>query len=256
MAEPVVSMILLTHNRQDLLARALLSAVRQSYRNLEILIYDDGSTEETERFVASRRDSRIRYVRSAINHGPCIARNRAIAEARGKYICWMDDDDISNIYRVEFQVAVMEKREPPFLRTAAEVLKRKNAEGWKARPQIASWLRWVTPTTMALAEKMREVGYDEEVVCGEDVRWELGMTLRFGTGMVLPYVLYYRDRKPEDRWSKKYSTRRPDYHEFIKLQVTRKQALLEAIAAKGVERWPVQLSKQETLDCLVGGSPP
>lgn len=244
MKGPLVSFIILTYNRPFLLARALRSALLQTYSNLEIIIYDDGSPPNTYVFLEGLHDSRIRYLRSKVNNGECIARNLAIANASGKYICWMDDDDLSNIYRVESQVKVMEKLHPSFLRTAAVVYGKKTEADWQERPKIAGKLRFMTATTMAETEKMRAVGYDPAVLFGCDVLWELHMTRRFGTGMIIPYILYYRDLGPDDRVSKKYNVDRPDYKALMKYQLFEKARLLKELASEGIKRWPSQIPEK------------
>jgi glycosyltransferase involved in cell wall biosynthesis len=78
-----------TRDRPDFLARAIASAVGQTFEDLEVLVVDDGSAVA---FVTDG-DPRIRSVRSERSRGICAARNRGIAEARGRWITFLDDDD-------------------------------------------------------------------------------------------------------------------------------------------------------------------
>ena len=91
-AAPLVSVILPTYNRADLLPRAVKSVLAQTYPCWELIIWDDGSTDNTTEVVGSYRDERLRYFRDD-NHGVSYARNCAIQTARGEYIAFLDSDD-------------------------------------------------------------------------------------------------------------------------------------------------------------------
>lgn len=94
---PLVSVILPTHNRSRLLRRAVASVVAQSYANWEIIIVDDGSSDDTSAIIAQLNaelgEKKLRAMR--INpSGVCAARNRGLRAARGEYICYLDDDNM------------------------------------------------------------------------------------------------------------------------------------------------------------------
>lgn len=94
MAQPLVSILLTTYNRADLLPRAMESVLLQSWHNWELIVLDDGSTDHTstvlEEFHA--RDARIRIFRHE-NMGPSRSRNRGLKESFGDYITILDSDD-------------------------------------------------------------------------------------------------------------------------------------------------------------------
>lgn len=89
-----VSVILPTFNRTRSLAAAMMSVLIQSYEDLELIVVDDGSSEDVEGLVRSIRDERVRYVRRARNGGAAAARNTGLAEAQGNFIAFQDSDDI------------------------------------------------------------------------------------------------------------------------------------------------------------------
>jgi glycosyltransferase involved in cell wall biosynthesis len=91
---PLVSVIIPTYNRPDFLREAIASALGQSYRNLEILVRDNASTEETRKVVQSFSDARIRYHRHSENVGPTENVIGACREARGEYVAHLHDDDL------------------------------------------------------------------------------------------------------------------------------------------------------------------
>ncbi len=93
--QPLVSIILPTYNGAKYIAAAIASVQAQSYTNWELIIIDDGSTDDTEVIVQSlsHADSRIQYVKNEQNLGIQKTLNRGLALAKGEYIARIDDDD-------------------------------------------------------------------------------------------------------------------------------------------------------------------
>ena len=90
---PKVSVVIPTHNRADLLDRAVRSALAQTHADLEVLIADDASSDGTAEVVARIGDARVKYFRHDVNRGVAAARNTAITNATGEFIAFLDDDD-------------------------------------------------------------------------------------------------------------------------------------------------------------------
>lgn len=105
-AVPRVTVAIPTHNRADLLVEALESVLAQDYADREVLVVDNGSTDDTPRRVEPYLD-RIRYVRQE-NRGRAGSRNRAIAEAQGELIAFLDSDDTWLPGKLERQVAALD----------------------------------------------------------------------------------------------------------------------------------------------------
>lgn len=87
------SIIVTTFNRAHLLPRAINSVLNQPYTNFELIIIDDGSTDNTSQIISGFDDKRIRYYIEPINKGVLGAKNRGFDLAEGKYIFFLDDDD-------------------------------------------------------------------------------------------------------------------------------------------------------------------
>ncbi len=88
-----ISVVIPTYNRADLLPKAIQSALDQTFRDLELIIVDDGSTDRTEDVVRGYRDPRIRYVKHEQNRGLNPARNTGVRNARGEFVAFLDSDD-------------------------------------------------------------------------------------------------------------------------------------------------------------------
>jgi len=113
MVNPLVSVIIPTYNRSGLVGRAVDNVLEQTYRNTEIIVVDDGSTDDT---LASlkRFGDRIRVVSQA-NAGPAAARNRGIEIASGEIIAFQDSDDLWMPCKLERQVSLLERGGPSVL---------------------------------------------------------------------------------------------------------------------------------------------
>lgn len=94
MTEPLISVILPTYNRSTFLREAIDSVRRQSHRRWELLVIDDGSTDDTGRMLARLDDPRLRVILLDHTDNPARVRNAGLAVARGDYVAFLDDDDL------------------------------------------------------------------------------------------------------------------------------------------------------------------
>lgn len=109
--EGLVTVALPVYNAGGYLRPAVLSILRQSYTNWELLVIDDGSTDGSLASIADLSDPRIRVFRDGLNKGVAARQNEAIDLARGGYFARMDQDDVSYPGRFESQVALL-RRQP------------------------------------------------------------------------------------------------------------------------------------------------
>ncbi len=91
---PLVSVILPTWNRAKYLPQAMDSVLSQDYKNLELFVVDDGSTDETGQIVNSYKDDRICYIRTSVNRGAAAARNLGISCATGEFIMFQNSNSV------------------------------------------------------------------------------------------------------------------------------------------------------------------
>ena len=105
---PLVSVLMPAYNSELYIAEAIQSILNQTYQNIELIIFDDGSSDKTRQVIQGFIDPRIIKVLSDQNYGVVRARNEMIDRTTGKYIALMDADDIADPTRLEKQVSVLE----------------------------------------------------------------------------------------------------------------------------------------------------
>lgn len=103
----LVSVIMPSYNTARFIKETIQSVLNQTYENWELIIVDDCSTDNTDEVVASFSDNRIKYLKNAQNSGAAVSRNRAIKEAKGKWIAFLDSDDMWEADKLEKQINFM-----------------------------------------------------------------------------------------------------------------------------------------------------
>ena len=107
---PKVSIIIPTYNRANLLSRAIKSVLNQTFKDFELIIVDDGSTDNTKQVVEKfqKEDSRIKYIWQENSGAPARPKNTGIKNAKGNYIAFLDDDDEWLPEKLEKQLKLFE----------------------------------------------------------------------------------------------------------------------------------------------------
>ncbi|NBC25933.1 MAG: glycosyltransferase [Bacteroidetes bacterium] len=113
MNPPLVSIVIPTYNRPEHLERALESALRQTYENLEIIVVDDGSELNLKLF--EKTYPSVRFLKNKTNRGPCYSRNRGLKASNGEYINFLDDDDELYPNKIKLQVEKFLESDDPNL---------------------------------------------------------------------------------------------------------------------------------------------
>ena len=118
----LVSIIIPMYNRSKYIEECINSVIHQTYKNLEIIIIDDASTDNSVEIVKSINDDRIKIIKLEKNLGASNARNIGIKNAKGKYICFLDSDDYWVLDKLETQVNFIEKNNYSFIYASYEYL--------------------------------------------------------------------------------------------------------------------------------------
>ena len=109
---PSVSVIIPTYNRSQILKRAVISVLNQSYQDFEVVVVDDASTDETTEVVRKFEDKRIKYIRHKQNRGAPAARNTGLQVSNSEYIAFLDDDDEWLPEKLEIQITAFKAAQP------------------------------------------------------------------------------------------------------------------------------------------------
>lgn len=111
----LVSIIMPSYNTEKYISESIASVQKQSYVDWELIIVDDCSTDNTDEIVKPfLSDKRIKYIKNETNSGAAVSRNRALREAKGKWIAFLDSDDLWLPVKLEKQIAFMKENDYHF----------------------------------------------------------------------------------------------------------------------------------------------
>ncbi len=203
-ALPLVSVVIPTYNREDLVGRALKSVLRQTCRELEVIVVDDGSTDATPRIMAGVADPRVRYEVLEGNYGGAHARNVGIELARGEYVAFLDSDDYWLPDKLDKQLAVFREDEavgvvctsvyfglPTRLVPSAEPVYSGEVFG----RLVSGWCPATTSCVAVRRDLLSECRFDETLPGFHDYELWLGLALRTRFGALAePLVVFEWNR--------------------------------------------------------------
>lgn len=109
--QELVSIVIPTFNRAECIKECIENIKLQTYANIEIIIVDDGSKDNTEKIINEMEDDSILYYKFIENQGACAARNMGVNLAKGKYIAFQDSDDLWDKTKITKQVEYLEKND-------------------------------------------------------------------------------------------------------------------------------------------------
>lgn len=122
----LVSIIMPSYNTASFIEETIQSVLNQTYTNWELIIVDDCSTDNTDEVLENIKDSRIRYFKNDKNSGAAVSRNKALREARGQWIAYLDSDDLWMPEKLEKQIHFMETNGYAFSYTKYEEINMKS----------------------------------------------------------------------------------------------------------------------------------
>lgn len=207
--QPLISIIIPCYNAAAWLAETLHSCLEQSYRPLEIILIDDGSTDESPAIIADfqRRFPDLICAEWGENRGGPAARNRGFALSRGEYIQWLDADDLLAPQKLQLQAAVLAGGQFDLVcgwwRHLHEQSPGRFVEGPLKKPlltadPVADMIAaegWAPPAGYLMTRDIiqRVSGWDESLRCLQDVDLTLRMAMIGGRFAVVPQLTaYYR----------------------------------------------------------------
>jgi glycosyltransferase involved in cell wall biosynthesis len=199
--QPKISVVLPTYNRSNLVRESAASVLRQSYRDLELLIVDDGSSEDVAAaLTAILQAPRARIVRHETNKGVAAARNSGASLARGTLIAFLDSDDIWYDNKLSSQLDWMAMTGRPVSCTGYRIVTPFRPEGEERLPQEMTLrqLRWgcrSSPgSTMVVSKALFEAvgGFDTSLRRLEDWEWLLRCAETAPIGIVPEILAFVR----------------------------------------------------------------
>ncbi len=208
------SVIIPTYNRAKLLKIAIDSVLSQSFTDFELIIIDDGSTDDSKQVVERFKGGRISYINKA-HQGVTPARNQGIKEARGEFICFLDSDDRFRKDKLEITHEYI-KKYPQYKIFHTEEIWYKNGgllsqKAYHKKPSgdvfnSAVKLCCVSISTAAIKrEVFDQIGvFDEKLPACEDYDFWLRVSAKFPI-FLIPQYLTIKEGGQADQQSKKYS---------------------------------------------------
>jgi len=193
--DSLVSVVICTYRRAALVGRAIESVRHQSHRNIEIIIVDDASPDETTDIVRKISDNRIRYIRHKNNKGLPAARNTGIDLAHGEYVAFLDDDDEWRSDKIHTQLLAI-KDHGAIL--SAALINGTRLKRHYSSVVLLSDLRkrnhFDPSSLMVRTEIIKKVRFDENIRQGEDWDAFIRIAQLCSIGYVTePLLIYYEE---------------------------------------------------------------
>ncbi len=202
---PLVSVIIPTYNRTDLVRQALASVKAQTYRDFEIVVVDDGGTDGTFEVLSAWRE--IRVLRHAGRRGVSAARNTGINAARGEWLAFLDSDDLWLPDKLARQMAYLEGRpdllcqtDETWVRRGVRVNKPLSHRKVAGRIFLPSLTRcMISPSAVILNRRLLSDhgAFDETLPAAEDYDLWLRLTWRYEVGLVDESLVIKRGGHPD-----------------------------------------------------------
>lgn len=127
-SNPLISVLMPAFNAEPYVGSAIESILNQTYVNFELIILDDGSSDATARIIDAYSDPRLKKVFLLKNEGLVNARNTLVGMAQGKYIAFLDSDDVANLRRLELQLRYLQSNHLDLCGTDHLVLNQKTGK--------------------------------------------------------------------------------------------------------------------------------
>lgn len=239
-SEALVSIIVPARNNSDTIDRCLESLCAQTYKNIEILVWDDKSDDNTFEKARSFGDYRISAFRSREWGAPAYARNRLLDRASGDFIVWQDADDYSHPQRIEFQLAAMVATRAGVSRCAKQYFSKYVGiqKDVLLDVKISERCRGGTvPSTMVVSRP--KVRLCEYMLTRHEYVWEHMVTSLFNVATLSQKLYFYSAEQRDGRFTANKHLFINDEYDFAVLR-----SALERFRAYG--RRHIDLAREET----------
>ncbi len=189
-----ISILIPVYNREAMITQCITNLLKQTYKDIQILIYDDGSTDDTLQMVRSKFASQDVKIYSGEHGGVGFARNKLLDFCDTRLAVWQDSDDFSNIHRIRLLFTEMEKVNKPIVNSGWHSWNRgpethRGELVWSMKPQYDDRDRVAFATIMFQTDAT--LRFKEDVFVGEDTIWRREMKNLYGDEHIVHHQLYY-----------------------------------------------------------------
>ncbi len=197
-----VSVIIPTYNRADMLKRAVVSVLKQSYQNFEIIVVDDNSHDNTKDVVNNFDDTKISYIKNKTNLGASAGRNIGIKKAKYDHIAFLDDDDEWLPKKIEKQVRLLSSLPKDYCGVYCGIARYKNGVQISVQNPIYEgdifeellYENHIGSTSCVLVKKSALVdvgGFNEDLPASQDLELYLRLAEKYKFKAVKKILLKY-----------------------------------------------------------------
>lgn len=225
MANPTVSIVIPAYNAAIYLHKTIESILQQSFQDFEVLVVNDGSTDETAKCVLGFTDCRVKLINQE-NQGCATARNTGILSAEGKYIAFLDSDDLWEQTKLEKQVQYLDKNINFGLvytwvdfsdqeANPTGKVRKVFAEGNVFHDMLTGNVISCGSVPLVRRECFDAVGlFDTDLWTAEDKDLWLRISTRYPFGLIKEPLVYYRQH-PNSKSSKGFKRREQDFQKIM-----------------------------------------
>lgn len=211
---PYFSVIIPVYNRAQLLERSLGSVLKQSFRDFEVIVVDDGSDDHFSEAITKFQDLRLKVIRLSQNHGVSFARNRAVEKSKGSFLAFLDSDDEWLAHKLQDQYDFFQLNpemrwchaEEIWIRNGKRVNpKNKHKKGGGDLYESSLKLCLISPSVVCLESSLFQEfgGFREDFEVCEDYDLWLKITSKFPIGYLSQHLIK-KYGGHEDQLSQKY----------------------------------------------------
>lgn len=178
MNNPLVSIIIPTYNRGKYIKKAIDSCLNQTYSNIEVIVVDDCSPDNTKEIVTSYEDKRVKYFRNDENSGAPYSRNRGIELSNGEFVNFLDDDDKLLAKKIELQLRKFENSDVnklgvvtcdvSYKRSDIYSVKKNRKKGRIYVDLLKSYCVFGTESMLIKKEAMSNVEFDSQLLSNQE----------------------------------------------------------------------------------------
>ncbi len=245
---PKVSIVLPTFNGVKYIQQSIESCLNQTYKNIELIIVDDGSTDETPEIIKSYDDTRIRYIKHEKNKGLPHALNTGFAYTMGEYLTWTSDDNYYAKQAIEKMLSFLLDKNCSFVYSnfcrfceenpdKLDSVRLPDVLELEKRNDVGACFLY----TRKLKETIRD--FDINAECAEDYDYWLRVSKKFSMYHLDENLYFYRQHTKAISISRFYEVRVVSILVRIKNEVLNNDAASKSLVGLSAKNYPRQLTK-------------